>query len=249
MERAGRGFVSRRLTMITLVNSLAQGLGVNGGTSSPLNTSGSNFLVAIITAQQGTPQLISDSLGNTWTALTEYSNAGITSIRMFYAQNPTVGNAQTFTDRLVANSFSAIFVMAFSGMLTSGVFQAGTDSGANQFASLQTIQPGSITPAQSPALIITGDTAFGTSDNTGIYSIDSGFSAPITVPFLAGNWLGGAMSYLVQLVAAAVNPTWTNTDTGSVYQATDIAAFAGSSGVTDNLPWDKQSSFEDVIHA
>lgn len=224
---------------IAYVASVATGLGANGGTSASVNTSGANFLVGMITSFAGAaaPTYSDGTTGcanpcNTWTALTTYTGNSRQQIQIFYSQNPTVGSGHTCKASAVTNSFSTCFLMAFSGMLTSGVFQAGTDSGAHNAGLTSTIAPGSITPGSSPALVVSG---YEGDQSFNLTSVGSSFIIPTsgTVNFLASNWFGGSMAYLIQSTAAAVNPTWQ--DGGNDNLIANIAAFQGSSGVVSTL--------------
>ena len=216
---------------ITFANHTAQGSSTGNGftTTAYDSTAGScNFLVVLVTFQGGaaTPTL-SDSQSNTWNALTAY-DGGASGVKILieYAFNPSLSASHTFSVTGSSN-FPSIFVEGFSGMLTtSGVFQAGTDSGAHQAASVgTTIQPGSITPGNSPALVVTG---FCSTNVNAAPTVNSGFTRSDSITITGGQHYGGSFAYLIQSTAAAVNPTWTQTITPAM--TTDIAAFQGSSG-------------------
>jgi hypothetical protein len=67
------------------------------------------------------------------------------------------------------------------------------------------MQPGSITPSQSGALVVTA-VGFGSNGDTS--SINLGFTIAQHVA-LTGNTYGIGFAYLIQGAAAAINPTWT----------------------------------------
>ena len=155
------------------------------GTTSSINTTGSNLIV-IFTAEYSAPvQAPTDSNSNTWTPLTEYN--GVERIRGYYVLSPTVGSGHTFTNNNATNSLFA--VAAYSGVAS---FDQESGSGTNV--------PGSITPSADNALLLTG-LACGLGAT---HTIDSGFTVFEDTASV------GALGELIQTSAAAANPTWTN---------------------------------------
>jgi hypothetical protein len=192
--------------------------GSGGGVSAAINTTGANFLVLNASFySSGCTVTVSDSNSNTWAALTGYSNGASTG-RFYYAVNPKVGSGHTFT---VSGSscYPSFEVAAFSGMKTSGVFDSGTDSGAN--GNSATIQPGSVTPPSGYQLVMTGVSI----DSGSVSSVNSSFTMTDSLAYSGGNNFGSGMAYLVQHPGAAVDPTWTIS--GYNHTAVNIAAFAG----------------------
>ena len=86
----------------------------SAGTTSGINTTGANLIV--VTVAYDTQSGVSDSNGNTWTALTAQSGSQDGNARMYYCFNPTVGAGHTFTS---AQGYGAICVSAWSGAATS----------------------------------------------------------------------------------------------------------------------------------
>jgi hypothetical protein len=82
-------------------------------------------------------------------------------------------------------------------------------------------QPGSVTPSEGGELIITG--IAGELNTHGAFSINSGFTISHQKDFENPHNTPGAMAYLIQGAAAAVNPTWSWT--GSKNGASTIATF------------------------
>jgi hypothetical protein len=194
--------------------------GSGGGAANAINTTGANFLVAVVASLGST---ITDSVTgcgspcNTWTALTSY---GISpQNRIYYAQNPTVGTNHIITCS-GGGTYPAFSVYAFSGMLTSGVFDSGTDSGATGTSTI--IQPGSITPSSGHRLLISslGENTPGTT-----VTVDSSFSTPDLLGAGGGTNYGLATSYLIQTTGTTVNPTWTLSSVDGL--VSNIAAFKG----------------------
>jgi hypothetical protein len=103
---------------IALVSSLTATPGGSGGTTAALDTSGANLLILSVswyTINTANPSTISDSKGNTWTALTRRNSpSGHFAHRLWYATNPTVGTGHTFTVTASADQYPAILVYAFS---------------------------------------------------------------------------------------------------------------------------------------
>lgn len=203
--------------------------GLNGATSSSIDTTGASLLV--IAVAYGGTITVSDSKGNTWTALTAYANGGQKQ-RIYYAVNPTVGTGHTFTvgGTSVVASFAA---SSWSGVDTTTPFdvQAGT-GGAGPITAAGIGSP-SMTPANNGSLVITscsqaavvsGLTASGT------------FTALDAVAFSSGVNYGIATAYVIQTTAATISnattvQSWT---TGTAYAIATAAfkAAAGGGGLT-----------------
>lgn len=183
----------------------------NASASPSVDTTGANFLVAVIVGNQSLTAP-TDSKSNTWTALTEYANSGQgLYVRIFYVANPTVGTGHTFTN--TSGNYSFTYVSAWSGMATASPFDA--ENGQNSVNGT-TIQPGSVTPSTTNELFITGFESIA----AGTASIDNGFTIQ------DGDLVGGApyaWAYKVNSTSTAQNPTWTTT--GSSWIVSNMAAF------------------------
>jgi hypothetical protein len=182
-----------------------EALGVNGGTSSAIDTTGADFIVAFIAADGGVVSLdtlsIQDSKSNTWVKLTRQWNSGDVGGQLFYTINPTVGTGHTFGCP-TASSFSSIFVAAWSGSELSSPFDQ-QNGAANPTST--THQPGSVTPTTNNQLVIN---AVGHGVTSA--SINGGFTkVGVDVALGPGNHYGGVMFFLVQTTAAAANSTAT----------------------------------------
>ena len=179
----------------------------SGCTTSPIVATGANLFVAELLADgPSTGTLtITDSSTNSWTIVGTGSGD---SLEEYYVVSPTVTASHTFTAN-GTNSFSTLFVLAIkdnSGSPTYG----GTASSACTIAST-TVQPGSLTPPSNHWLLVTGVNY--NSGTAATLSLDSGFTIDQQVTQNAGNAFGGGIGHLEQLVAAAVNPTWTGSTT------------------------------------
>jgi hypothetical protein len=205
---AGGGSVSP----ITLVAHVATG--ANGVPSAAIDTTGANLIVISQSGVSSGTSAPTDSKGNTWTALTEYSG-GSTSVQLFYCSNPTVGAGHTFTPHGVSVS---IAVSAFSETLNA--IPDGS-SGAGS-ASATTQQPGSLTPSVDNCLVVTGLMYI-----SGVMPGPATISAGFDITDNAGNastFVPVALAYQVQTTATAVNPTW-STNAAAEKTAAAMAVF------------------------
>jgi len=168
-----------------------------------LDTTGANLLIAHVCAAVNGGPTISDSRGNTWTALTS-ENGTSEFMSSWYCVPSSVGTGHTITTASGSSMFASLYVSAWSGAsATPFDKQAG--------ATLAT-RPGSITPAANGCLVISGLC----SHTAGTYAVDSGFTIAQQQTFVSGTNDGGAQAYLIQTTAAALNPTWSGGSTCSV---------------------------------
>jgi hypothetical protein len=199
--------------------------GVNGGTTTAINTTGASLLV-VVTTQNGANTVVfpSDSLVNTWTKLTGQVNATNTANTIFYVANPIVGASQTFTISGTTDYLN-MQILAFSGTAVGPIDLSTGGQAANPAL---TVQPGSVTPTVANSLVVTGfSAATGSTTNE---TINLGFTITDQAQEAGGvNFAGGA-AYLIQTTATAVNPTWTNTFSPTQYCAT-IASFKPSASI------------------
>jgi hypothetical protein len=160
-----------------------------------VNTVGANFVVISYTG--GGVATITDSLGNTVTPLT-FRGPGSSS-QILYVQNATSGT-HVFTATASAFVFPTFCAAAFSGMLTSGVYDS-LESGGNATSSTS-VQPGSITPSAGSKLVVTALAMA----NAGTASINSSFTL-VDSALAINNQVSWA--YVLQPSGAgSVNPTW-----------------------------------------
>jgi len=195
--------------------------GLNGGTTTGVDTTGATLLILTVGWYDGTTAdvTVSDSKGNTWTPLTKKSDTGL-STRMWYCDSPTVGSAHTFTVS-GSGTYSAVSVSAWSGS-TTGAY--GTENSAYS-AVANSLAAGSVTPAVDGSLVVTA-CSFAA---TGTFSIGSGFTITNQQNYNGATNEGHAQAYLIQGTAAAINPTWSQTG-GATQIETVIATFAPSGG-------------------
>ncbi len=213
------------MAITEVISPFPSNLGIIGGTTGSIDTTGCNLLVLSVSYfSSGSPTLtVSDSKSNTWTALTAREN--VCGHQFYYALSPTVGSGHTFTigRSNATDIYTALIVHGFAGVSSydqqSGVTTAGTPS--------TSLQPGSLTPAANGALIITG-----LSMNT-VSSVGVNSSLTLTEqPDVGGGCVTGATGWKVQSTAAAINPTWswTNSDQGGTNMAVFLEPGGGGGG-------------------
>lgn len=170
-------------------------------TSGAVNTSTANLLVFGLSYYTGQGCTVSDSKSNTWTGLTISATAAQQRARIWYSINPTVGTGHTFTgDGGSVTSYQSLFIQAFSLADISAPFDQ--ENGAE--ATATTLQTGSVTPTSNNQIIVALLADVAAASQT----IDSGFTITDQQALSGGVHYGGAMAYLLQGTAAAVNPTW-----------------------------------------
>lgn len=182
----------------------------SGGTTTGINTTGADLLVAMIASYApGGSGTLSDLVGgnsNTWVPLTAQTGA-IVKGQFFYAKNATVGSGHTFTFT-GSGVYPSISVMAFSGSDLTAPFDQ--ENGANTAGS--SIATGNVTPSTNNQIIVA---ASGFNQPGVTMSIDSGFTGLVQTT-ASGSVEGNAMAYLIQTTAGSVNPTLTPSSVSSL---------------------------------
>jgi hypothetical protein len=188
-------------------------------TTAGINTTGADLIVvSVVVDTNGTgsttanPPSITDSKSNGWTQITaQAAGSGTSATYLFFSHNPMVGSGHTFTATTATVPAGTITVQAWSGSVVGMVTDQNSAANTGGATSLQ---PGSITPSQNNSLVVA---SFGGLDMDAgdTQSIDGGFALSDQNTFVGGNHYAGAMAYLVQGSAAAINPTWSWTNTSS----------------------------------
>lgn len=171
-------------------------------TTSATNATGTTGIVfcAAYNLGTGTP---SDSLSNTYTLISTITLGGAVRMSMWYCKNPTVSSSMTFSLTCTLNTIAGVTILCFSGTDKTTFYDSVT---AQNSAISTTVQAGSVTPSRGSCIIVS---AVGINGATTAPSVDSGFSSPVGVSFVAGNNFGQYSAFLVQSASSAVNPTWT----------------------------------------
>jgi hypothetical protein len=213
--KVGAGAALKAYQGTTLVwdPSVAPGvitLVANAGATSPtatnvataaIDTTGATLLVVVVSQSNGAAfGTLSDSKGNTtWTALTP-QNVGMRET-ISYVTNPTVGTGHTVTYTSSATDYPSICVAAFGGVATATPLDQQVGSSTDGVLSLT---PGSVTPTQANALVISGLA----NNQPGSFTITGGFTITNEAQHTAGLNYGSALAYLIQTTAITANPTW-----------------------------------------
>ncbi len=205
----------------TLINKV-KWAAADPGTSTSIDTTGADLMVLVTSRFNGAVMNPSDSKGNTWHARTEYASTTPCRVLIHYATKFdggfSVGSSHTFTFSSSGSWFGSAELLAFSGSdFTSSSYD--TENGATTASGL-TLSTGSITPAASGALLVSGVSTLGSS-----HSIDNGFTVADSYDYSAGNWIGGGAAYKSH-TSGAINPQWSWTTTSD--GAATIAAFKGT---------------------
>jgi hypothetical protein len=210
---------------------LPSGGSVVGITTAAIDTSGADLIILSVNGYKGyvnDSTVPTDSASNTWTALTSKAGGTVSYVRLWYCHAPTTSGTHTFSWNTGSNTAGGLAVAAFSG---SAAVPFDVQNGAVNSSSL-TIQPGSITPSEGNCLVVSAVCT--TDDMTGAPAVDSSLSLSssptMSGPWSSGNTEGMGLGYLVQVGAAAINPTWTATGTASWDQAAVIASFKAAGG-------------------
>lgn len=227
-----RAFLKRLFARALMTIALVAGANVsitgaaNGGTSAAIDTSGASLLIFHLSHYFATATSVSDSKGNTWTGLTAQGSDEPRS-RIFYAENPTVGTNHTFTITGVG-SYSTGEVAGFSGAATTTVADQETGAVVNPGTTLST---GSITPSENNCLVVAG---LSVNKDGSPYAINASMTITDQFDYESGVNEGGALAYIVQTTAAAINPQWSGFASGAA--AATIASFKAAGGAAGK-PW------------
>lgn len=193
-----------------LIASVASGAAATNTTAN-IDTTGADLIIAAVALYTANTSsyTLSESKGNGNPAQFSARVASPYKLQLNVWRPTVVGAGHNFTVTPAGgnNIYSGLAVQAWSG--AAGV--VGTDQFTNFDAVGTTIQPGSITPAASNALVATCLMH----DAASTISINGGYT--ITgITYSAGVNMGCRLAYLVQGAAAATNPTWTNSTSGTM---------------------------------
>lgn len=196
----------------------------NGGfsaTTAGVDTSGANLIyLAVGGWTGGALASVSDSNGNTWTALTGQSSISGAAVNHYYCLNPVVGPGHTFTATSVvsSNRYPTIGMLAFSGANGGVIHQNG--AATNSATALAT---GNVVPTGSNALVISSISFLGSVSSVAV----SGGTLALEdfVNYTATQNQGLATAYEIQPGGATNrDASWTWTTASGA--AAPIVAFA-----------------------
>lgn len=200
----------------------AVGAGIGGGgfatsgndfTTGTYDARGANFVIMSVTwfpagCAGTTGPAVTDSNSNLYIkGTTTYVNASATEASALFwnsSATPIVTINQTWTVTCGGGGYPGAVIQPFSGVLASPLDQS---SGASNFTTGTTFQPGVITPTTGNQLIVVGAGINNTATTVTISggTNDSGFTTIFrdTTP---GSGFGTALGYVIQTAALAVNP-------------------------------------------
>lgn len=221
---------------MALLSHRADGLGINGGTSGAIDTTGATIIfVAVGYDTRSTSSAPTDSQGNTgWTSVGSASAAIYEKVQLWYCTSPSTSATHTFSFGGAGGfgDFASIAIAAFDGISTiSPLDQQNSATGTG----ISTLATGSITPTVANELVIT---ACAVADSTTANAINGGFTpsgADATYQASAASFVrdGISIAYLIQTSATAANPTWTAS--ASTAMSAIIASFKAASGGGSSL--------------
>jgi hypothetical protein len=201
----------------------------DGGDTGTFDSTGADLIVVGVSWYGlGSAPNVTDSKGNSWTALTSQLGAASTAAsRLWYTKPTTVGGGHYIT---VAGTgiYPAVGVICASGTHATVVLD---DEITAQDGASATANGGPMTPANNGSLFISLlSLYFYGSDAT----VDSGLTTTgLTVPYVNGVNLGLGMGYIIQGTAASLDPQWTwdaNPQDATVSNAIFIPAAGGGGG-------------------
>jgi hypothetical protein len=202
---------------ITLVATVS---GIRGSATTAIDTTGASLLVASTPNAFG-PAGFSDNKSNTWLPLTVHV-AGIGYHGFFYCLTPIVGTGHTFTP---TGTYASCIVYAFAGV---AAYESESGNGIN--GDTPPVASGPVTPTANGALIITGLAA----NTLATDSVSPAGFTQTTIPNGAGVNLQNSAAYLVQAVAATINPTWSWT--GGSHDPTVVSTAVFAAAVVSTTP-------------
>lgn len=176
-------------------------------TSSAIDTSGANLLVAVFLDVAPGYVTFSDSKSNTWAPAETVSTGGGEEFHVVYCENGTVGSGHTFTASGLGIFYGTVFAFAGGGGGFDDAVGAGDVDGNN------TAQSGSITPAESGEVFVVYNYGYG--DVASSLTTDSGFTETAEVNLGGGGEAGFSSCYKIKTDATSENPTTTGTSWSS----------------------------------
>lgn len=207
--------------------------GANGNiTTASLTTTGATLAVAMVNRYTGGGSgaySISDSNGNTWTAMTGWtSSVTADTAQAWYSILTSVGSSHTVTFTAGSGSpFGAGVVGFFSGTAASSVIDQQVQLNNNGSSTTHTAT--SLTPGFNNELII----QMLSTDGSNYSSINGGYSLVDKVDWVGGTKVTAAMTYLVQTTATATAPTITISPAGGAGIAS--ASFKEAAAATTQI--------------
>jgi len=211
-----------------LVSHVGSVLGINGGTSGNIDTTGASLLVAAFSCEVNHNIACTDNKSNTWFPLTLLGTAQqYCQIWYCWGTDLTVGSGHNVSSGTVTGGAVAVAFAAFSGY-------SGTKTGIDPLgehswffgSSGSTLLNVGFTPTSANQIVITGCSI---NLNASTLSVNGGFTITDFVNFGTGVNYGVGLAYLVQTTAANAQPQWSRTGTTTASFSTMLASFRNNS--------------------
>lgn len=199
---------------ITLV-SYGDGTGTTASaTSSAIDTTGANLLIAVVSGYNAEidESVFSDNKSNTFFVISH--TIGLSSGKVFGCFNPTVGTGHTVSYSKSA-SYPQVGLYSFSGVDAPNFVFSRNDS-----ATRSSVTVGSVEATKNNSLfflsVISGNPYT-------LSSVTGGFTTLTNVGGIAASYMGLHTAYKIQSAAGAENPTATMS--GSMHLAATMSTF------------------------
>src|SRR4051812_3822094 len=106
---------------MSLIAHIGAGLGVNGGTTSSIDTTGANFIEVVVGSyNNATAPVLTDSKSNSYGSPVLSGNTGASGVRheVYKIESPSVGSGHTFT-LTGSGTFCSLCAAAFGTVLSA----------------------------------------------------------------------------------------------------------------------------------
>lgn len=225
---------------IALVGSAVAG-GLDGATTASISTTGATLLAVLVAnhnADNTAAVTVTDSLSNTWVRGVEQvsTHANKPAACWYYAANPTVGAAHTFT---VASTGTAPTILASAWSGVAGSAPLDVQAGGSAATGVTSAPCGAtgVTPSANNALVLSG---VGIDGNVSAFSAAGGNTLLNHRNFVSGAAYGVGATYSIQTTATAVSSatalaTWTTAEPVAYATMVFLAAGAALSSGTPSL--------------
>lgn len=201
-----------------------------------ITTTSGNMLVATVSVDNGpkTVSSLTDSKGNTWTALTgNPQSATGSNIYAYYAKNITGGAGHTLTANLSGSAPASISLAEFSGRDTvSPVVVQQPNQESTRSSSHSSAATGTIPNSGCDLVVLVGDSALFDLGANETYTPGTGWTLPAASDVnTAGTTTTSYLLYKENVGTTTDTATWTNS-AGTITAASWIIALAPVGGAT-----------------
>lgn len=194
----------------------ATGAGTTAVTTDALDATGATILVACVAWYNpgSITTTVTDSLGNTWTPLTQIS-ASSGRLQLWYCLNPTVGASQTVTATWsTSGAYGVLSLVAYGGATAYHQGQVN----ASSLAGITSLAAGSVTPDKPGSLIVSSVALLGSSPQGATATNDAGLTS-FGANFVGGTNIGATTAHGLVSSSTTVTHSWTNSSVPTIAQA------------------------------